>query len=118
MADPIAVFSQENGRPLFLLDVRVPSGAHVVVPVEFEASQDHATVNLAVTAVPKQSHGKPSYKWLGRFAGKALYVNTEKFASLLEQAGDEALNETFAKRLEELRAASGANFPLGQDRNP
>ena len=116
LSDPIAVFKQDNGRPLFLLDVHVPSGANIVVPVSFSAEKGHAAINLAITAVPKQARNKrPLYGWLKRFAGKELYVNTEKFPALIKKVGDEELKEAFGLGEEEPRAISGDNYPLRQD---
>ena len=116
LSDPIAVFKQYNGRPLFLLDVHVPSGANIVVPVSFSAEKGHAAINLAITAVPKQARNKrPLYGWLKRFAGKELYVNTEKFPALIKKVGDEELKEAFGLGEEEPRAISGDNYPLRQD---
>ena len=91
LTSPIAIFDQDNGRKLFLLDLKTSSGASVVVPVEFEAGNKFATVNLVVTAFAKEKNGKPKLGWLKDFKGKLVYVNTKKIASLNTFAGANSL---------------------------
>lgn len=100
LTDPVAVFAQDNGRLLFLLDVKTESGASVLVPVEFDAQGEKAVVNLAITAYAKESHGKPNYGWLDGLVGKELYVNTKKIASLITHSGANSLRHV-SERLDE-----------------
>ena len=91
LTDPIAIFDQDNGRKLFLLDLRTSNGSPVVVPVEFNARKDFATVNLALTAFAKEKNGKPKFGWIKNLKGKELYVNTKKLTSLNTSAGADSL---------------------------
>ena len=120
LADPIAVFEQDSGRPLFLLNVRLETGSHVVVPVEFNGERDHtpAIVNVAVTAFPKQTNNVPRYGWMRKFSGRELYVNRVKFKALLDEVGDEALKKAFGEIVKEPRATSGANSHRGKTTTP
>lgn len=78
LTDPVAIFDQGNGRKLFVLDLQTKSGAIILVPVEFEAQKDFASVNFAVTAFAKEKKGKPKYGWIKKLEGQELYVNTKK----------------------------------------
>lgn len=91
LTDPIAIFDQDNGRKLFLLDLQTSNGSPVVVPVEFNAQKDFATVNLALTAFAKEKNGKPKFGWIKNLKGKELYVNTKKLTSLNTSAGADSL---------------------------
>lgn len=91
LTDPIAIFDQDNGRKLFLLDLQTSNGSPVVVPVEFNAQKDFATVNLALTAFAKEKNGKPKFGWIKNLNGKELYVNTKKLTSLNTSAGADSL---------------------------
>lgn len=91
LTDPIAIFDQDNGRKLFLLDLQTSNGSPVVVPVEFNAQKDFATVNLALTAFAKEKNGKPKFEWIKNLKGKELYVNTKKLTSLNTSAGADSL---------------------------
>lgn len=91
LTDPIAIFDQDNGRKLFLLDLKTSTGSPVVVPVEFNARKDFATVNLALTAFAKEKNGKPKFGWIKNLKGKELYVNTKKLTSLNTSAGADSL---------------------------
>ena len=72
LTDPIAIFDQDNGRKLFLLDLQTSNGSPVVVPVEFNAQKDFATVNLALTAFAKEKNGKPKFGWIKNLKGKVF----------------------------------------------
>ena len=91
LTDPIAIFDQDNGRKLFLLDLQTSNGSPVVVPVEFNAQKDFATVNLALTAFAKEKNGKSKFGWIKNLKGKELYVNTKKLTSLNTSAGADSL---------------------------
>ena len=102
LTDPVAIFDQGNGRKLFVLDLQTKSGAIILVPVEFEAQKDFATVNFAVTAFAKEKNGKPKYGWIKKLEGQELYVNTKKIASPNTSAGANSLG-VLSERLSSIR---------------
>lgn len=93
LADPVAIFDQENGRKLFLLDFTTKSKAPILVPVEFNAQGEIATVNLAVSCFAKEKDGKPKWGWINSesLKGKELYVNKQKLSSMEPYSGANSL---------------------------
>ena len=103
LADPVAVFDQENGRKLFLIDLQTKSGAPILVPVEFNAKKDFATVNLAVTAFAKEKDGKPKIGWVKTYADNLVYVNKKKISSLDTSAGANSLGVLLTRNTDSVR---------------
>lgn len=93
LADPVAIFDQENGRKLFLLDFTTKSKAPILVPIEFNAQGEIATVNLAISCFAKEKDGKPKWGWINSesLKGKELYVNKEKLSSMEPYSGANSL---------------------------
>lgn len=93
LADPVAIFDQENGRKLFLLDFTTKSNAPILVPIEFNAQGEIATVNLAISCFAKEKDGKPKWGWINSesLKGKELYVNKEKLSSMEPYSGANSL---------------------------
>lgn len=102
LADPVAVFQQDNGRKLFILDFTTESNAPVLVPVEFESKGQYGIVNLAVSAYAKEKGGKPKWGFINneKLKGKELYVNKSKL-------------ELVIKKISSKEAYSGANSLRG-----
>ena len=103
LADPIAVFGQDNGRLLFMLDVKDANGATVVVPVQFEAKKGFATITLATTVYSKEQNGVPNNAWFERQAKQLRYVNRQKENRWNTSSGANSLwvlsNGFFKKRI-------------------
>ena len=81
LTEPIAVFDGDNGRKIFMLEVKDDKGATVVVPVQFNKTKDsNGTINLAVSVFAKNSEdtGEPYNKWFYDNADKIIYIDKEK----------------------------------------
>lgn len=88
LTDPIAVFNQDNGRPLFMLDLKDTKGATIIVPVELNITKrsrgnNKALINIAATAFAKNDEGREGAPRNDYFFdlvnnGKLAYVNRGK----------------------------------------
>ena len=81
LTEPIAVFDGDDGRKIFMLEVKDDKGATVIVPVQFNKTKDsNGIINLAVSVFAKNSEdtGEPYNKWFYDNADKIIYIDKEK----------------------------------------
>lgn len=90
LTDPIAIFKDDR-RPnsfVFMLDVRDENGSTVIVPVVFNATGRHATINLA-----KSAFGRENDLWfpLQEQQDLLVYANQEKINRWNKSSGPKSL---------------------------